>query len=203
MGYVYKYIDKSDNIVKYVGIVWKRTRTLKERIDEHRRNDKWCIGKNWTIKYIEKNINTRTDAEYLEAHFVALYKTNRWFNKRKAGWGKSSFINIEDSEWVTYGVKTLHTKNNNIMFRPTLPLNTKKCLIPVSESEIQMYREMVQSYHKDLNTVLDLCKLYQKWYKELTEQIDFIRNEFYNKQLSISSREDLLEILSRIHDEVF
>lgn len=35
MAYVYKYTDLLDNVVKYVGIVWGKTRTLQDRIKEH------------------------------------------------------------------------------------------------------------------------------------------------------------------------
>lgn len=45
MGYVYRYTDLTDNVIKYVGIVWKDNRTLDDRIYEHSYFDGWCIGR--------------------------------------------------------------------------------------------------------------------------------------------------------------
>ncbi len=101
MAYVYRYIDKADGIIKYVGIVWGESRTLKDRIREHK-NDPWNKNINWLIQYITANINTRTDAEYFEAHYVSLYGTDKYFNKSKAGWGTSSFLPNREEEWVNY-----------------------------------------------------------------------------------------------------
>lgn len=101
MAYVYKYTDLLDNVVKYVGIVWGKTRTLQDRIKEHSLNDDWCKKRAWKIEYIETPINTRTDAEYMEAHYISLYHTDEWFNIKKAGWGVSSFIKNEDN-WKKY-----------------------------------------------------------------------------------------------------
>ena len=44
MPYIYRYIDKKDMIVKYIGIVHNNNRTLEQRIKEHAK-DKWYIGK--------------------------------------------------------------------------------------------------------------------------------------------------------------
>ena len=67
MAYVYRYIDLKDNIIKYVGIVYERTRTLDQRIKEHAIKDEWCKNSEWKIEYIETDIDSRTDAEYMEA----------------------------------------------------------------------------------------------------------------------------------------
>lgn len=102
MEYVYRFKDNEDNIFKYVGIVWGETRTLTQRINEHFKYDDWCKGREWTIEYIEENINTRTDAEYFEAHFVSLYGTDKYYNKAKAGWGVSSFLPDRENDWKKY-----------------------------------------------------------------------------------------------------
>ena len=78
MAYVYRYTDLEDLLIKYVGIVYGETRTLQQRLNEHKNNDAWCKNKNWRIEYFY--VNTRTDAECLEAHFIALYKTYNYYN---------------------------------------------------------------------------------------------------------------------------
>lgn len=35
MACIYRYTDLTDNIIKYVGIVWSGNRTLKQRLYEH------------------------------------------------------------------------------------------------------------------------------------------------------------------------
>lgn len=102
MAYVYRYIDNSDGIIKYVGIVWSEDRTLTQRIYEHQRNDDWCKNGDFTIEYIESNINTRTDAEYFEAHYISLYGTDKYFNEKKSGWGVSSFLPDRENDWKKY-----------------------------------------------------------------------------------------------------
>lgn len=104
MGYIYRYTDLEDNIIKYVGIVWSENRTLEQRIKEHELNDSWCSDKKWKIEYLTENINTRTDAEYLESHYISLYETNKYYNIKKKGWGISSFISDKETEWEEYKV---------------------------------------------------------------------------------------------------
>jgi hypothetical protein len=96
--YVYRYTDLNDEIIKYVGNVWSNNRTLQKRIREHK-NDDWYKDKNWKIEYIQ--VNTRTDAEYLESHFIEKYKTYNYYNQAKAHWGISDFIK-DDFEWKLY-----------------------------------------------------------------------------------------------------
>lgn len=91
----------SDGIIKYIGIVWSDNRRLKDRIYEHK-NDYWFKDKQWKIEYIDREISSRTDAEYLEAHFISLYQTNKWYNRSKAEWGISSFIDIDENEWKEF-----------------------------------------------------------------------------------------------------
>ena len=114
MEYVYRFKDNEDNIFKYIGIVWGKTRTLAQRINEHLKYDDWCQGKKWTIEYIEENINTRTDAEYFEAHFVSLYGTDKYYNKAKAGWGVSSFLPNRENDWVEYTQYNAATQDSNL-----------------------------------------------------------------------------------------
>ena len=100
MGYVYRYTDLTDNIIKYVGIVWSENRTLEQRIREHYLYDEWCNGKQWKVEYLE--IDNKTDCEGLEGHFISLYGTNEWYNKGKANWGISNIYSMINWEWKEF-----------------------------------------------------------------------------------------------------
>lgn len=138
MGYVYRYVDKSDGIIKYVGIVWSENRTLEQRIKEHSINDSWYRKSEWYIEYIEENINSRTDAEYFESHYISLYGTDKYYNKSKAGWGVSSYLPDRENEWERYSGKEfikekseciylIHwTYDNDFEIKP-LPVIKKRC----------------------------------------------------------------------------
>lgn len=101
MAYVYRYTDMSDNIIKYVGIVWSNNRSLRQRIKEHELYDEWCKNKLWKIEFLTEDIDTRTDAEYFESHYISLFKTDRYYNIKKANWGVSSFLPTRDN-WQVY-----------------------------------------------------------------------------------------------------
>lgn len=104
MGVVYRYIDLNDNNIKYVGIVWSGNRTLKERVDEHYKNDSWCDRGHWRIEYVLRDVNTRTDAEYLEAHYTNKFRKqdSEWFGKTKLNWGESEIIDDSNDKWEIY-----------------------------------------------------------------------------------------------------
>lgn len=103
MAYVYRYTDLSDGIIKYVGIVWSENRTLEQRIKEHEK-DEWYQGTKWKIEFICEDIRSRTDAEYLESHYISLYETGKWFNKNKSGWGISKYLPVNNN-WKEYDTK--------------------------------------------------------------------------------------------------
>lgn len=92
---VYRYIDKDDGIVKYIGISKKGR--LGQRLKDHR-NDK--IGDNiaWRIEYFD--CNNQAEAEAFEAHLIAKYHTDKYFNVVKAGWGINRFL-PDETEWWT------------------------------------------------------------------------------------------------------
>ena len=92
---VYRYIDKKDGIVKYVGIVYKQS--LQKRIQDHLYNDEWCKNGNWKIEYFE--CETKSEVEAFEAHLIALYKTEKYFNKVKSGWGINRFLPDVENWW--------------------------------------------------------------------------------------------------------
>lgn len=104
MGVVYRYIDLNDNEIKYVGIVWSGNRTLKQRVEEHYKNDSWCDKGHWRIEYVLRDVNTRTDAEYLEAHYTNKFRNpnGEWFGKTKLNWGESEIIDDSNDNWEVY-----------------------------------------------------------------------------------------------------
>lgn len=112
MAYIYRYTDRSDNIIKYVGIVWSESRTLSQRIAEHSAERKFK-GHDWIIEYKYVPSMTRTDAEYMEAHYIALYHTDRYLNSSKQAWGVSRFIPTDEVGWERYEKKSEHRGTSN------------------------------------------------------------------------------------------
>lgn len=100
---VYRYVDQSDQITKYIGITCKqhKIRSLESRIKEHCKKDEWAKG-NFRVDYF--SVNSQTDAEAFESHLIALYETYKFYNKAKADWGVSSFlpIDITWNKYITY-----------------------------------------------------------------------------------------------------
>ncbi len=111
MAYVYRYIDKADSVIKYVGIVWGDNRTLEQRIYEHLKKDDWCINGDFEIEYINEDIDCRTDAEYFESHYISLFQTDKWFNVKKSGWGVSKYLPNRD-DWKKYVVSQEEIKKH-------------------------------------------------------------------------------------------
>lgn len=70
-------------------------------VREHYTYDEWTQNIEWRIEYFEIQNGTRTDVEFLEAHLISLYRTDKWFNKSKAGWGISSYLPTEFN-WCEY-----------------------------------------------------------------------------------------------------
>lgn len=105
--YVYRYVDKKDGEVKYIGII-NNDSNFPQRFNQHI-NDEWNDKGEWSIEYIE--VNSRTDAEALEAHFIWFYGTGEYFNKAKTNWGACSFVPDPDEyEWVEYSGEIIQKK---------------------------------------------------------------------------------------------
>ena len=96
--YVYRYIDTATSTVKYVGIT-NGKRTIKKRVIEHKRED-WYKNCNWIIEYFE--VKNQSEAEAFESHLIALYKTYKWYNTMKVGWGINSFLPMQIDKWIKY-----------------------------------------------------------------------------------------------------
>lgn len=95
MGSLYRYINKKTGIVEYVGIVYNRP--LYKRIKEHAFGEKWCSSK-YKVEYI--SCSTKTDLEYLEAHFIAKWKTYNYYNVSKRNMGISHLIDDSLLNWT-------------------------------------------------------------------------------------------------------
>lgn len=104
MAYVYRYTDLRDNKIKYVGIVWGKNRSLSQRLNEHLKLDDWCDN-NYKIEYLK--VANRAEAEALESHFIALYKSYEFYNNSKSDWGICSFITDMEDCWIEFDSKNL------------------------------------------------------------------------------------------------
>lgn len=85
----------------YIGIIKPRKQNgdiLRERIIEHFRRETWSFG-NYKVDYFI--VNSRTDAEFFEAHLIALYKTYKYYNIAKSDWGISEYLPNEIN-WIEY-----------------------------------------------------------------------------------------------------
>lgn len=129
MTYLYKYIDMNDNITKYVGIVSEKNRELKDRIIEHCKKDVWSHGY-FRVEYIE--LQSKTDAEYLESHFISVYQTDKYFNKAKKEWGKSALLDNHKFIWKLYIIYNNDITMANI---DTLVKNSKELKNMVDRSK--------------------------------------------------------------------
>lgn len=114
MKCIYKYTDLKDNIVKYVGIVYAINSDIHKRVRSHR-NDHWYKGKKWKIEYICLDGYSRTDIEFLESHFIALYSSHKFYNRAKYGWGISRFVPSMENMWEIYSIEGNSARDSNII----------------------------------------------------------------------------------------
>ena len=122
MAKIYRYIDMRDNFIKYVGIVYGENRTLEQRHKEHLKKDIWC-DENFKVQYLDVPINSRSEAEALEAHFISLYQTGSWYNKSKSNWGQSSFVpKFNERDWQNFyysltqqDLENINNKRNHLI----------------------------------------------------------------------------------------
>lgn len=156
MAYVYRYTDLADNIIKYVGIVWSDNGTLRQRINEHTK-DEWYTTSQWKIEYFEKEVKTRTDAEFLESHFISLYETDKWFNNKKSGWGISNFLLGNYFEWQTWNEEEQKTMqiDSSIPFPNSETINNiQKISFYLKENEYETIVNNAKNNHLSLSNYI-------------------------------------------------
>lgn len=99
MPFVYRYTDRNDGKVKYVGII-KKDSNFPGRFAGHKSDD-WADEGDWKIEFFR--VPTQSDAEMLEAHLIAFYKTYMYNNKSKGNWGLCSYAPKEkDLQWEEF-----------------------------------------------------------------------------------------------------
>lgn len=108
MAAIYRYVDINDGVIKYVGIVFGNTRTLERRIKEHEK-DWWYPKGVWKIEYITEEIDSRSEAEAFESHYISLFHTEMYYNRAKAGWGVNKYLPDRTNDFIEYipGMKIL------------------------------------------------------------------------------------------------
>lgn len=92
---VYRYVDETDNTIKYVGITAKDG--LQSRIRCHKSQDDWKLNGAWRIECFE--CENKSEAEAFESHLIALYGTDKYYNKMKAGWGLNQYLPDIEGKW--------------------------------------------------------------------------------------------------------
>ena len=183
MGYVYRYTDLSDNIIKYVGIVWSDNRTLDQRISEHEINDEWCNTRKWKIEYIKENINTRTDAEYFESHYISLYGTDKYFNVKKTGWGVSAYL-PERNDWVEFSECEMNQKDQNDVIDTIKDSRNNKKYFRLDITEYKKYLDLMTQYESGKNKKI---KSITQYILSLIEKDKQEKIDIYTKLLEIEN----------------
>lgn len=110
MPYIYKYVNKDTNEVEYVGII-KADSNFPNRFTQHK-SDGWYKPDKYKIYY--KQLESQTDAEALEGHFIALYGSDKYHNKAKSKWGECSFA--PDIEWDEFDETLLGCKFDKMAY---------------------------------------------------------------------------------------
>ena len=109
MGYVYILTDKSDDIIKYVGVVYGINNTLEAEIEELS-NESWYLSSQFEIKYIKADIQSQTDAVLLESHYIAAFGTDKYYNADKKGCERSSYLPYRN-DWRKFKPESASTKS--------------------------------------------------------------------------------------------
>lgn len=188
MGFVYKYIDKEDNIVKYVGI----TKDLDARIKSHKLDD-WVKKSDYKIQYIELNI--RADCEYLEGCFISYYKTYNYYNKAKKEWGEGELFDPTKYIWMDYVSEK--DKKLNELNDTRRRINSIQNLInekvyeleelEIKKSDLQKKIEEVKQYNDILNCGIEKYYLFEKFPFNVNDIILFYKIFPYDYETKFNS----------------
>lgn len=165
MPYVYKYTDRNDGIVKYVGIIRKDT-NFPKRFTQHRQ-DEWANKGDWKIEYLR--VNSICEAEALEGHFIALYGTDEWFNKAKTQWGRLSFF-VDVHGWEEFRAPKNAGGKNREWSCWENTWNVRQELYRVQSAVSKLYEEM-KNLEREYTYAIeeadkDKFSLVREWVKE-------------------------------------
>ena len=97
---VYRFIDETDNRIKYIGITGEDR--IYKRMSLHRLCDIWKDLGVWKIEYFE--CENKSEAEAFESHLITLYGTDKYFNTNKVGWGLNQYLPDIENKWKLYEV---------------------------------------------------------------------------------------------------
>lgn len=209
MGYIYRYTDLADNIIKYVGIVWSENRSLKKRIKEHEKDD-WCKVRRWKIEYITTNINNRTEAEFFESHYISLYQTDKYYNIKKSNWGTSNLIPFTENDWEEYKDDKSVVSNNLISNNQIKILQDKKLrlntIISKLEEEVNTLKTTLNQYKiiysENAYSVSANClieqinekiNLYDDWADESNTKTKSSREKWANRSSGLRIAKGIIE----------
>lgn len=160
MAWVYRYIDLADDIIKYVGVVWGKSRTLAQRLREHEKNDKWCYTRRWRIEYITNDIETRAEAEAFETHYIALYDTGKYFNIRQVGYGTNKFLPDRENDWIEFDIDKVLKEDKENTYKQISELNIRlqnlKANISDKEKEFARLKQMISDLAGDRSYLIDI-----------------------------------------------
>lgn len=103
MGQLYRYIDKKDGIIKYVGQVHgNEIEHIFARIDQEYADLDWTSESDYDIEYFSVTpALTEAETWTLETHFINKYNTGAYYNKNwQVGMGDCRFVPDEyDNLW--------------------------------------------------------------------------------------------------------
>lgn len=169
MSYVYRYIDLSDNEIKYVGVVCRNSENgMETRLQEHLDNDVWLQGKKWKIEYIQ--VPTKGDALALEGHFIAKYKTDEWYNHAKTTYGLLSFIDDSIFDWK--------------VFKNEIYVPERKIVRSETDAMISNFFKIHDEYAKRLSDVI-------KSLEKVDKLLEFEIYSIYSKDILLRDKKEL------------
>ncbi len=167
MPYVYKYVNRQTKDVEYVGIV-KKESNFPNRFLQHK-NDSWYEFGKYDIYFAE--VESGTDAEALEGHFIKLYGSDRFHNiKKTKDWGICSFA--PEVKWVLYDPSMYYTQEQIGAFSNTARSQLKSLMCRVSDFENEINKLWDAIYHAEEEEEKMKRKSVRAWFRGNLEFAD-------------------------------
>lgn len=153
MPYIYKYVNKETEQVEYVGII-KSDSNFPGRFYQHS-TDPWYVPNKYQIYYAE--VETQTDAEALEGHFIATYRSDRFYNIAKGKWGICSFAPLV--KWTEFNFKRKNVKRAaGVTYTKVTYKKIQKYKAKLLNCSLEVER-LNQTIQETLEEISDLCTL--------------------------------------------